>query len=173
MYREKKRTVSKTQKPLILSALFTAMTVVLTSFVKIPIGNGYIHTGDCVIYLASCILPFPYAIFVAAIGGALSDALTGYVIFIIPTIIIKPLITLPYTPKNNTILTTQNAIMTIPAGAITVIGYFITGLILYGWSGAIIELFGNTIQAAGSAVLFLLLAVTLDKIGFKQKIEHK
>ena len=160
----------KPQKPLIISALFTAITVVLTSFVKIPIGNGYIHTGDSIIYLASCILPFPYAIFVAAIGGALSDTLTGYAIYIIPTIVIKTLITLPYTPKNDTILSIRNATMTIPAGIITVIGYFMTGLILYGWSGAMFELFGNAIQAAGSAALFIILANTLDKIGFKQKI---
>ena len=160
----------KPQKPLIISALFTAMTVVLTSFVQIPTGNGYIHPGDSVIYLASCILPFPYAIFTAIIGGALSDALTGYVVFIIPTIIIKALITLPYTTKNEKILTIRNAIMTIPAGAITVVGYFIAGWILYGWSGAVIELLGNAIQAVGSAVLFLMLATILDKIRFKQNL---
>ena len=62
--------------------------------------------------------------------------------------------------------------MTIPTGVITVIGYFIAGLIFYGWSGAIIELFGNTIQAAGSAVLFLIFAAALDKIRFKQKIYY-
>ena len=160
----------KPLKPLILSALFTTMTVVLTSFIKIPIGNGYIHMGDSVIYLASCILPFPYAVFTAAIGGALSDTLTGYFIYIIPTIIIKTLITLPYTPKKDTILTIRNAIMTISAGMITVIGYFIAGLILYGWPGAVIEIFGNVIQATGSAVLFIMFAAALDKIRFKQNM---
>ena len=157
-------------KPLIISALFTAMTIVLTSFAKIPVGNGYIHIGDSMIYLAACILHFPYAIFTAAIGGALSDTLAGYAIYIIPTFIIKALITLPYTPKNDTILTRRNALMTIPAGAITVIGYFIAGLILYGWPGAVAELLGNIIQAVGSAVIFLLLAAALDKIKFKQTI---
>ena len=80
------------------------------------------------------------------------------------------LITLPYTPKNDTILTSRNAIMTIPAGIITVIGYFITELIIFGWSVAIYDWLGNLIQAAGSAVLFFIIATALDKIKFKQNI---
>ncbi|MCL2018601.1 MAG: TIGR04002 family protein [Oscillospiraceae bacterium] len=163
--------MNKTIKLLTLSAMFTALTIVLTTFGKIPIGNGYIHTGDSVIYLASCILPFPYAVFTAAVGGALSDALGGYFIYILPTLIIKALITLPYSSKSETILTKRNAMMIIPAGAVTIIGYFITGLLLFGWSGAVIGLLGDTIQAVGSAVVFLIFAAALDKAKFKQNIK--
>lgn len=46
---------------LILSALFAALIVVMTAYIKFNTGinNGYLHFGDSMIYLASCILPLP------------------------------------------------------------------------------------------------------------------
>ena len=160
-------------KLLSLSALLAAMTIVLTTFIKIPIGNGYVHLGDSVIYLASCTLPFPYALFVAATGGALSDALSGYVIYIIPSLVIKALITLPFSAKSAVILTKRNAFMLIPAGLIGITGYFAAGLFFFGKSGAIIGVYGDVMQAIGSSVLFLVFAAALDKIRFKENIIKK
>lgn len=47
----------------VAAAMFAALTCVLTMFIKIPImgGQGYIHPGDMVIYLAASILPLPFA----------------------------------------------------------------------------------------------------------------
>lgn len=61
----------------VAAAMFAALTCVLTMFIKIPImgGQGYIHPGDMVIYLAASILPLPFAAAGAAIGGALADIL--------------------------------------------------------------------------------------------------
>ncbi|MCL2036593.1 MAG: TIGR04002 family protein [Oscillospiraceae bacterium] len=157
-------------KLLTLSAVFAAMTFALTTFPKIPTGSGYIHMGDSVIYLAACVLPFPYAIFVGAIGGALADVFGGYVIWIVPTLIVKALITLPYNSKSDTILTKRNAFMVLPAGLITVIGYAIAEMLLFGWAGIISGLLMGVIQPIGSAILFLLFAAMLDKIGFKRRI---
>lgn len=59
----------------IIAAMLAALTCVFTMFLKIPImgGNGYIHLGDMVIYLAASLLPLPYAMASAAIGGTLAD----------------------------------------------------------------------------------------------------
>ncbi|MCL2030714.1 MAG: TIGR04002 family protein [Oscillospiraceae bacterium] len=157
-------------KRLALSAVLAAMTLALTSLGKIPVGNGYLHLGDSVIYLAACVLPFPYAALAAAVAGALSDALGGYAVYILPTLMIKALITLPFTPKSDTILTRRNAMMVFPAGAITVAGYFMAGRILFGWPGAMAGLPGDTLQAAGSAVLFLVFAAALDKAKLKKTL---
>ena len=153
---------------MIISGAFAAIITVLTLFVKIYTVNGYIHLGDSVIYLAACILPFPYALIAAGLGGALADTLGSFAIYSVPTFIIKVLITLPYTPKSKRILTKRNSLMVIPAGIITVVGYFITGWIFFGWSGAVAGLTGDVIQAAGSAVLFFIIAAALDKIEFKK-----
>ena len=162
--------MDKKLRLLTLSALFSAMIVALTTFIKFPVGNGYVHMGDSIIYLASCILPLPYAASVAAVGGALADALGGYAIYIVPSAIIKITITLPFTSKNDRILTKRNAVMVIPAGVITIVGYFITGLMFFGWSGAVVGLVGDAIQATSNAVLFLVFSAALDKAKIKEII---
>ncbi|MCL1822836.1 MAG: TIGR04002 family protein [Oscillospiraceae bacterium] len=156
-------------KPLVLSALFAAIITTLTFFGKIPVANGYIHIGDSIIYIAACVLPFPYALFAAGFGGALADALGGYTVFILPTFIIKALLTLLFTPKANSFLTKRNAFMVLPAGLITVTGYLITGWFIYG-EGAFAGIIGDCLQGAGSGILFITFAVTLDKIRFKQRL---
>ena len=155
---------------MLTSALFIAMTTALTYFIKIPVANGYIHAGDGIVYLAACVLPAPYALFAAGIGGALADIFSGYPLFSFPTFIIKALITLLFTSKNDTVLTKRNALMVLPAGMVTVTGYFLAGWMFYGWEGAVPGLLGDVIQAAGSAILFLVLASAFDKNKLKQKL---
>jgi len=162
--------MNKKIKKVALSALFAAMITALTFFIKIPMGYGYFHIGDSVIYLAACILPTPYALMAAGIGGALADALGGYFIYIIPSMIIKMLITLPYNAKSDVILTKRNIIMIIPASIITIVGYFGTAFVFYGWSGAFAGLFGDIIQVVGSAVLFIIITCALDKINIKNML---
>ncbi|MCL2055278.1 MAG: TIGR04002 family protein [Oscillospiraceae bacterium] len=162
--------MDKNLRQLLTAALFAAMTAALTFFVKIPVGNGYVHMGDSMIYLAACILPTRYAIIAAGLGGALSDALGGYAVFIVPTLIIKALITLPYESSGDTVLTKWNTLMVLPAGFINVLGYFFANLLIFGSGGAHIALIGDMIQAVGSAVLFILTAAMLDKIKLKKML---
>jgi uncharacterized repeat protein (TIGR04002 family) len=154
-------------KLMITAALFAAITATFILFVRVPAGVGIIHVGDSVIYLAACILPAPYALIAAAFGGAAANALGGHVIFVIPTFIIKALITLPFSSKSDRIITVRNVLMVIPAGAITVIGYFIAVWLLFDRGTALAAVYGDLVQAAGSAVLFIVLAIALDKINFK------
>ena len=76
-------------KPFVRVAMLTALACVLTIVPKVPIGGGYVHFGDCIIYVAAMILgPIPGAV-VGAIGHSLADFISGYPIFCIPTFIIK------------------------------------------------------------------------------------
>ena len=62
---------------LILAALFAAAIAVMTAYllhIPIPTG-GYIHLGDTLIYLSACLLPMPYAVMAAVIGGGLAACL--------------------------------------------------------------------------------------------------
>lgn len=175
---------------LVLAAMFAAMTCVLTFFVKIPTAGGYIHLGDSVIYLAASILPAPYAMLAAGIGGGLADLFGGYFHYILPTFIIKALIASPYSSKKENILTLRNAIMVIPAGVITVFGYYVTKVILLCvdkataaegflgaffdpavWGSALYKIPENTVQAVGSALIYLVIAFALDRIKFKSKLK--
>lgn len=176
-------------KTIILASVFTAIITVMTFFIKIPAHNGYIHIGDAVIYIASCLLPTPFALVSAALGGMLADGLGGFIIYIIPTAIIKAMISSVFSSKGTKILTVRNMIALIPATAITILGYYVAEVILVSisvsdsfshfyqylftaapWISALYSIPGNIIQAVASAVMFILLAIALDKIKIKDKI---
>ena len=91
-------------KYLVLSAMFAALIFVLTAYLHIPSHTGYTHVGDAFIYMAASLLPTPYAIGASVVGAAMADALSGYVIWVVPTIIIKALTVFCFTNKAKTIL---------------------------------------------------------------------
>ena len=160
----------KKTRLLVITGVFAAMTCGLTFFVRIPTPLGYTHLGDGVIYLAACILPSPYALLAAAIGGGLADLLAGFPQWVIPTLIIKALISLPYSSKSVKLLTKRNALAVILSGLITIGGYFWATWFMYDWAAALAEFVGNTVQAVISGVIFISISIALDEIGFKKRI---
>lgn len=163
---------AKTKK-ITFTALFAAMVFGLT-MLHVPIGaGGYVHVGDAVIYMTGLLLGGPWAFLAAAIGAAVADLVSGFAIYAIPSAIIKVLIAVPFVlvrKKKNKLLTPLTALMTIPSGAITILGYFLADLILYR-EGAVADLIPNVIQAAGSAVVFMVLAFALDRADIKNKLK--
>lgn len=161
------------------TAVFSAIILLSTMLIKFStgLGEGYIHFGDCFIYLSACVLPLPYCLIAGALGGALADILGSYAIWTIPTAIIKMLIALPFAitcknNKSNKILNKKTALMPVVSGIITILGYFFAECILYSVASATLSLIGNTIQAVASGVLFYIVATALDKINFKRRINN-
>lgn len=166
---------------IVIASMFAAMIAVMTAFVEIktPTG-GYIHLGDSVIYLTACFLPMPYAVAAAAIGGGIADLLV-YPETIIYTVIIKAVNAVFFSSKAERILTRRNALMTIPSGLVTIVGYSISKLIrilLAGGSfaeavtNALWKVPENAIQAGASALIFILIAVAFDKADIKKRMLH-
>lgn len=166
--------MKNTTKNLVLAALFAALTFVLTAyFFHVPVGvnGGYIHFGDSMIYLAASILPLPYAMAAGAIGAGLSDLMSGGVMWVVPTVIIKALMAAMFSAKQDKVLGKRNALALIPAALICLVGYYlaesiIMGNFLVGLPSAPLTL----IQSAGSSALYVLLALAFDKAKLKQKI---
>ena len=154
-----------------LTGLFAAMITLMTAYIcHIPYGanGGYIHFGDALIYIAAVLLPRPYALAAAAIGGGLADLLTAPM-WAPATIIIK-MITLPFTSQNTKILNTRNIIAPFLALAISATGYYLAEGILFGsFLSPLASISGSVIQSGGSAVLFFLLAGALEKTHLKTK----
>ncbi len=161
--------------PLIISALFAAMITVMTAFLfHIPIGvnGGYLHFGDALIYLAASFLPAPYACAAAAVGAGLADVVSGAPVWAPFTLAIKVCIALLFTAKKPTLLNKRNALALLGAWPITCGGYYIAEAVITGnWIVPVAGLLPNTIQAAGSAVLFVLIALALDKVRFKNRLK--
>lgn len=167
----------KQQKPVTLltvTGLFAAIITLMTAYIcHIPYGanGGYIHFGDALIYVAAVILPRPYAMAAAAIGGGLADLLTAPM-WAPATIIIKMLITLPFTSKNGRMLNGRNIIAPFLAALISATGYYLAQGILFGsWISVIASFAGSAVQSGGSAVIFLVLAGAMDKAHIKNKAE--
>ena len=155
-----------------LSAVFAAMTYALTAFLHIPTAKGYIHIGDAVIFIAASLLPKPYAMASAAIGASLSDALSGYWIWMPATFVIKALTALAFTSKKPKMLCARNFTALIPALVLCVGGYGLySGLVIYGLLPAgFIDAPANLFQTAASAAVYIALSATLDKSGIKKKL---
>lgn len=81
-----------TNRTVILSALFAALTCVGTMIIKIPTPTmGYIHPGDGFVLLSGLLLGPVWGGLAAGIGSALSDLIGGYFVYVPATFVIKAL----------------------------------------------------------------------------------
>lgn len=167
----------KTKNKLLLmtyTAVFAALICVTTAFVlHIPVGNGYIHVGDGIIYVAASVLPFPFGMIAASLGGGLADFLSGYYIYIIPTVIIKLLNALCFylAGRSMKLFSFKSIMVSVVSGLVTIVGYFIADFILFGnFGAAFAAVFPGVLQPIGSTLFYCVIAFALDKISFKERI---
>ena len=154
---------------LVLAALFAALIFVLTKFVSVPTAIGYIHPGDAAIYLAEAILPTPYAMAAAGLGGALADLVGGYFPYIPITFIVKVLLALCFTSKKENMINVRNIIATVVCCGITVFGYFSFEIFYYG-TGAFGSMPLNLLPGVVSGVLFVVIGFAFDKAKIKNRL---
>lgn len=154
---------------LTISAMFAGTITLTTAYllhIPIPTG-GYIHLGDTLIYLAACLLPTPYAAAAAAVGAGLADLLTAPV-WVMPTLLIKALLVLPFTDKGKHLLCRRNVAAVIFAGVFSPAAYAVSGCAMTGSMDSFLPQFlGTLVQGIGSGALFLVIAPAMDKIKLK------
>ena len=80
-----------TTKDITIVGVMAALVFAATYFLKInmPLTMGYVHLGDSMIFLAVYLFGWKKGALAGAIGGAMSDLIGGYVIWIVPTFAIK------------------------------------------------------------------------------------
>ena len=137
----------KTTKKLIQAAVLTALACVLTIVPKVPIGGGYVHFGDTVIYIAAILLGPIYGAAVGAVGHSLADFFSGFAIFCLPTFFIKAIMGFVI----GKVVYNHTDIMRFILGAVAAFiivtgGYFIAEIPLLGWETALISLISSPIQ---------------------------
>ena len=100
-------------KKLVFTSLFTALIIVCTAYVSIPLPLvGYVHLGDAFIFLSTFILGPIYGAVAAGIGSALADLIV-YPAYALATLIVKALMSLTayalyYLLSNHQILSAPN-----------------------------------------------------------------
>lgn len=164
-----------------VSAMFAALIAVMTAYLsfKTGINDGYLHFGDSMIYLAACMLPLPYAMLAAAIGGGLADVLAGAAFWAPATAIIKACNVLPFalvykcgwTKSPDRLLNKTTAFMPIISGLITVFGYLLAEGLMYTFPTALTSVPFSFVQATASAAVYYAAAAALDKVHLKTRLQ--
>lgn len=166
--------ISNKTKNIVLAALFAAIICTTIAFIpRIPTGfnGGYIHLGDTFIYLAAVLLPTPYAMVAAGIGAGLADALSGGMVWIIATIIIKPVMVLFFTSKSDKLLCKRNILALFISGFVGCFGYYLAGAIMSGnFIAPLATLYLEAIQPVVSGIIFLLAGYAFDNIKIRKRI---
>lgn len=164
--------MSRQVRNLTIAGIMAALIMMMTAYIcHVPIGvnGGYLHFGDTLIYVTAALLPKPYAMAAAAIGGGMADLLTAPM-WAPATIVIKMLLVLPFTSKGAKIVTLRNIIATIIGYLITGIGYFLAEYLIFDtWTVLLVSLSQNFVQSLGSAIFFVVLGLAFDKAGVKRR----
>ena len=154
-----------------IAGIFTAIVFVFTAYLHIPSHTGYTHVGDGFIYLAACMLPLPYAMFVGAGGALLADCLTGYAIWAPGSIIIKTVAVLFFSRKSARIISIRNLLALIPAWAVCIGGYYLYEALITGnFVAPLSGIPGYITQSVLSSILFVVAGLAMDKLNDKNTL---
>ena len=119
-----------------------------------------VHLGDGAIFL-SVLLLGPLGIPAAAVGSMLSDLIGGYMVYVLPTFLIKGLVALvawKLCRKDQPLLALLSFLL---AEAVMVLGYFLLEWALYGVASAAAAIGPNVVQGiAGVLIGMLCLLIT-------------
>ncbi|MGN0970614.1 MAG: ECF transporter S component [Aristaeellaceae bacterium] len=149
-------------KQLTLCGVLAALVFVLTYFPKVPVPvtGGYVHLGDGAIFLAVLLLG-PLGIPAAAIGSGLADLIGGYMLYVIPTVIIKGLVALVAWKLYRKGSWVSAVLAFVLAEAVMVLGYFLFECFTSGVPAAAAAILPNVVQGVAGVVLGLIcVAVT-------------
>ena len=169
------------KKSIGLAGLMAAMICLATTFLHINVGtSGYIHLGDTIIYLAAVLLPTPYAVAAASIGGVLADIFSGAAVWALPTALIKAAMVLFFTAKKEKVLCRRNWLAPLWAGMVCVGGYYLAEMVILvlggsAWPaaaiGAVAGISFNTVQVVGCGIAYIAVALGLDRLGLKKRLQ--
>ena len=161
-------------KKLVMCAMLSAITCVATMIIRIPISaRGYVNLGDCAVLLCGFLLGPLSAALSAGIGSSLADVFSGYIIYAVPTFVIKGL--MAYVASVSIKRFGDKKLWylflyTFLCELIMILGYFLFETLLYGPAAAVTSVIGNAMQglfALVSAPLFYkfkdITKITIDK----------
>ena len=149
-------------RQLTLTAMMTAFVFVATFVPKIPIPLGYAHLGDAAIFPAVMFFVRRVGILSGVIGSALADFLSGFPIWIVPTIFIKAAMAETFWR-----LREKNFLLgLIAAGLVMAAGYTLAGAILYdSLSAGLASTPGLLMEAAVNALAIVVLGAAIKNRG--------
>ncbi len=145
------------------AALIAAVVCVSTFALRVPVpsvSGAYIHPGDAFILLSGMLLGPAVGAAACGIGSALSDLLAGYTVYALPTLFIKAGMG---TLAAVLLARRRTALWLLLPEALMVAGYFLFEALAFGTPAAFASVPFNLIQAAGGALIALVLRPVLNR----------
>lgn len=168
---------------LVLTALLSAITLLCTLLLKVPVGpDCYIHLGDAIVFLGVIILPRKYACFAGPVGATLADLLGGFAFWAPWTFFIKLLVAILFGFFIDRVMKDDNVhkVVGVPvaewigyllASVIGVFGYFMAEYIMFGnWVAAAVCIPLNCLQMGVGAVVAVLVSNALAKSNMRDSM---
>ena len=160
---------------LCIYALYMAVICLVTMYTKIPIPLGYAHLGDCFILIFAMFYGGKAGFIVGGIGSAMSDLLSGYVQWVVPTFLIKGImaviVSLISRDKEGKykICSFQTAAAVIAGMLFMAFGYVAVGVYMEGIASGISSAPGLLIKAVVNIIAFYIFSNIMSKM-MKNKI---
>ncbi|MDD5987169.1 MAG: ECF transporter S component [Eubacteriales bacterium] len=160
---------------LVMTAMMMGLILLMTFIIRIPIPatKGYIHLGDCMIFMAVLILGWKRGALAAGVGSALADLLGGYGNYAPVTLIVKAAmaavvglfieaaIRKGFSDRG---LRVMEIIGMVLGGAVMCAGYYVAEGFMYGnWLVPLASVPMNILQFVVGIVIASLLAAALYK----------
>lgn len=141
---------------LCIAAMLAAMICVATIIFVIPIPlGGYVNLGDCFILAGSWILGPVYGFAAAAVGSAMADVFSGFVMYAPATFIIKGMMAVVAALLAKKLKGAPHIVSAVAAEAVMVAGYYLTDAVFmgYGFAAAASGIAWNIVQGCVGGII--------------------
>lgn len=149
--------------------MLAALVCTATMVIKIPSPlSGYLNLGDGIVLLSGWLMPPLYGFMAAALGSALADILSGFVVYAPVTFLIKGVMALTVYTGHRLLCKKWGALAAYilsgtAAEIFMVLGYFLYEGILYGLGPSAVNIPINALQGTVGLILGILLTKTFEK----------
>lgn len=167
--------ISFKTKTMVKMGIMIAMVYLARFFIKIPSINGYVHLGDCMIFLSVLILGRKRGAIAGGIGASLADYLGGYVVWVIPTFFIKFIMAFAMGTIAEKVFPKLRfgwIIGAVVGGVIQITGYTLVRFPLFGSAVAFTELPMLIVQTVSGIILAAVLVSILKESGVIGRIKE-
>ena len=168
--------MNKDIRKLVLSALFAALSCIMTMVIQIPAPTGYVNLGDCAVLLGAWILGPWWGAAAGGIGSMMADILSGWASYAPATFVIKFLMGVTAALVFRWMSQRKYAQWGMAAGAlvaelIMVVGYFsYEGVVLGVGAAAAASVPANMVQGLVCMVAAIAVSALMERSGVAKRI---
>lgn len=155
-----------------VNALAMALVCISTMIVQIPIPMGYMHLGNVCILLAGAFFGPVTGALAGGLGSAMADLLTGYAVWVLPTLMIKSVMGFAvgylawggFRSIQVRMMSVKTMVSSAAGVVIMVMGYFAAGSVLsHSIEAGAAQIPGLLMEGILGAVLFFAVGLAFEK----------